>query len=380
MSDKGKNPWGDSGQNKGGKNNNPWGNGPQHAQSPDMEDVIKNAQEKLNTMFGGGNGGGGHRGGSQKSGGGSASGFGIGFLFLILLVLWGGTGFYRVQPAENAVIMTFGKMTDTRTETGLGYHFPWPIQQVVTVNVDKQRSLDIGFRSLGNRRGQDIKDVRDEPSESLMVTGDENIIDIDFVVLWDITDAGKYLFAIRNPEKTVKKVAESAMREIIGQTDIQPALTGARADIESKTKLLMQEMLDEYQSGINIDQVQLQKVSPPRQVVDAFDDVQRARADKERAKNQADAYRNSIIPKARGEAEQQIQQAEAYKQSVINIATGEAERFNSVYRAYSSSKDITARRLYLETMQEILANGNKIILDSEGQGVLPYLPLDRMQK
>ena len=212
-----------------------------------------------------------------------------------------------------------------------------------------------------------------------MLTGDENIIDIDFVVLWRVNDAGKFLFAIRDPENTIKKVAESAMREIIGRTKIQQALTEGRAQIEQDTKALMQQMLDDYQSGIAINDVQLQQVDPPSPVVDAFDDVQRARADKERLRNEAEAYRNDILPRARGESEQIIQQAEAYREEVINRATGDADRFSAVYKAYVVDKDVTAERLYIETLEDILQNTHKIVIDGEQGNVLPYLPLNELQ-
>ena len=244
-----------------------------------------------------------------------------------------------------------------------------------------ERRIEIGFRGEQAPRGtrSTTRGSGDIPSESLMLTGDENIIDIDFVVLWRVQDAGKFLFAIRDPENTIKKVAESAMREIIGRTRIQQALTEARAQIEQDAKALMQTMLDSYESGIVINDVQLQQVDPPGPVVDAFDDVQRARADRERLRNEAEAYRNDILPRARGQAEQIIQQAEAYREEVMNRASGDAERFTSVYQAYALDKDVTAERLYIETLEDILSNAQKILIDGDQGNVLPYLPLNELR-
>lgn len=368
---KGPGPWGSRGpQGNNPQGNNPWGQkpgGPQNDDRPDLDSVLKEAQNRLKGAFGGGN---------KSPAEGFSPGKGLGLLFVLLLALWLGTGLYRVQPEEDAVIKLFGKWTGTRDEPGLGYALPWPIQEVVKVNVALDRRITVGFEDQSGSRsnGKDI------PSESLMLTGDENIIDIDFVVLWRIADAGKYLFKIRDPESTIKKVSESAMREIIGRTQIQKALTDARGDIEAKTKELMQKMLDEYDSGIVINNVQLLKVDPPTQVVDAFDDVQRARTDRERLKNEAETYHNDIVPRARGEAQKMIQDAEGYKQAVTSKAQGDAERFLSVYKAYAESKDVTQKRIYIETMQQILQNSKKIIVgDGKSAPLLPYLPLDQLK-
>jgi membrane protease subunit HflK len=218
--------------------------------------------------------------------------------------------------------------------------------------------------------------------ESLMLTGDENIVDIGFVVFWRVKDAGEYLFKVRDPELTIKAAAESALREVVGQKPIQVAFTEGRAQIETQTTELLQKLLDSYQAGILIRQVQLLEVDPPSSVVDAFNEVQRARADKERLRNEADAYRNDVVPRARGDAERLIQEGRAYREEVVNRAQGDANRFNSVYTAYKASPDVTERRIYLETMQEILRNTSKVIIDKSAasNGVLPYLPLPELQK
>ena len=367
MSDDNKGPWGGN-----GSGDNPWGGKKPSGNNgrgkrpnpdiPDLEQILKNAQKKFM-----GNGG----KGSEKAG--------IIWILAIVLVVWGATGFYRVLPEEQAVLLTFGKLTDIKDNPGLHYHIPYPVQTVEKVNVSFSRRIQIG--SVGTKQdGSPSKRAGRVQSESLMVTGDENIIDIDFVVLWKVSDAGKFLFEIREPEKTIKKIAESAMREVIGRTKIQDALTGSREDIENKTRDLMQKILDEYQSGALITDVQMQEVNPPQQVVDAFDDVQRAKADKARLKNNADAYKNDIIPRARGKATRILEEADAYKSEVVNRAKGEADRFNSVYKAYSSSKDVTKKRMYIETMQEVLKDSNIIIMDNKGTNVLPYLPLDKLNK
>jgi membrane protease subunit HflC len=270
-----------------------------------------------------------------------------------------------------------------RTEQpGLRYHWPSPFEAVERPKVTRVERIEIGYRSGGgtvdSRRG--TTGDRDVPDESLMLTGDENIIDVDFTVFWLIKDAGKYLFKIRDPRATVKKAAESAMREVIGRTELQPALTEARQQIETSTLALLQTMLDEYQTGIQVTQIQLQKADPPVPVVDAFNDVQRARADRERLRNEAEAYRNDIIPRARGDAERLNQEAQAYREQVVSLAQGDASRFTAIYTAYDQSKDVVSRRMYLETMEQVLRGANKVILDTPAgsPGVVPYLPLPQL--
>lgn len=356
-------PWG----NNGGDNNsnNPWGEQPRTAgrgPGSNGDDPLRAARERFKKKM---------RGGGSAPASGTTIAFGI----VLLFAIWLGTGFYRVEPEENAVILTFGKLTSTRSEPGLGYHLPYPIQEVIKLNVAFDRRIEIGFR------GQNAADrANTVTAESMMLTGDENIIDINFVVLWRISDAGQYLFNIRDPEATIRMVAESAMRETIGRTQIQKALTEGRDDIEVSTKILMQKILDEYKSGVVINLVQLLRVDPPAPVVDAFDDVQRARTDLERLKNEAQTYRNDIVPRARGEAQKLLQDAEAYKTAVTSKAEGDASRFNSVYAAYTQSKDVTQKRIYLETMQEIMKNSRKIIVgDKTGSPVLPYMNLDQIK-
>src|SRR6056297_2359849 len=348
-------PWGPSGGGQRGG-----GGGPQ---PPDLEAAIRKGQDALRRIMPGGMGG----------------GRGIILVILVIIALWLVSGFYRVLPDEQVVVTRFGAFVST-TPPGLHWHLPYPIEDVTTPKVTRVNRIETGFRSAGEAGRSDV--MRQIPEEALMLTGDENIVDINFVVFWVIDDAGQYLFNVRDPEQTVKAAAESVMREIIGQTPIASALAEGRAEIEARAQRDLQTILDNYEAGVRVTQSQLLKVDPPSQVIDAFRDVQRARADQERLRNEAEAYRNDIIPRARGEAEQLIQEAEAYRQEVVSRASGDAERFNSVYESYVVSKDVTVRRIYLETMEEVFGNVDKLLIDTEaaGYGVLPYLPLPELQR
>jgi len=359
-------PWGGGGGGQG-----PWGRGSGGGggggpQPPDIEELLRRSQDRFRRAVPGGVGG----------------GRGIALVIAVGLALWLATGFYRVNPNEIGVVLRFGQYVRQVGE-GLHYHLPGPIEMVLKPNVTQINRIELGFRSLGDARGRTTSPTRDLAEESLMLTGDENIVDIDFSVLWRIKSAENFLFNIRDPEGTVKVAAESAMREIIGQTPIQSALTEGRGAIESKTRDVLQSLLDSYKAGIQVVQVQLLKVDPPNQVIDAFNDVQRARADLERLRNEAEAYRNDIIPRARGEAERLVQEAEAYKEQVTNLAQGDAGRFVSVLNAYKTAQDVTARRLYLETMEQVLRGANKVIIDPTAQGqqgVVPFLPLSDLTR
>ena len=356
-------PWG-SGSGGGGPKS-PWGGrGPGGIQPPDLEDILRKGQDRMRRIFPGGVGG----------------ARGVGFAVLIGLVLWLASGFYRVAPDEQGVVLRFGQWVRTATP-GLNYHLPKPIESVLTPNVTRENRIEIGFRSSdGASRQGPRREVQDE---ALMLTGDENIVDIKFVVFWRVKDAGQYVFNVRQPETTVKAAAESALRESVGQKPIQSVFTEGRAQIEQQTVELLQRLLDDYKAGIEIRQVQLLEVDPPSQVVDAFNEVQRARADKERLRNEADAYRNDVVPRARGEAEKLIQEARAYREEVVARATGDAQRFKSIYEAYKVNKDVTTQRIYLETMEEILRGAQKVVIDNKSggpSGVLPYLPLPELRK
>lgn len=307
------------------------------------------------------------------------SGKGMILLAVLLVGGWAASGFFRVQPDELGVVMRFGAY-DRRAEPGLSYHIPWPIETVTTPRVTRINRVDVGFRGAADTpAGQRPLPARDVREESMMLTGDENIIDIDFAVFWRIRDAAEFLFNTRNPELTVKSAAESVMREVIGRTPIQPALTEARAQIEQEVRRGTQAILDQYGAGIEITQVQLQKVDPPNEVIDAFRDVQRANADRERARNEAESFRNDIIPRARGEAERMIQEAQGFRESQTARARGEAGRFLAVLASYQAARDVTTRRMYLETMEEILRRNPAIIVDDRLQGVVPFLQLGDQQ-
>jgi membrane protease subunit HflK len=281
-----------------------------------------------------------------------------------------------VEPDELGVVLRFGKYV-REVQPGLNYHLPYPIETVLTPKALRVNKIDIGMRVVEDlRRGTTIRDV---PEESLMLTGDENIVDVDFSVLWKIkpNGVGDYLFNIQQPEGTVKAVAESAMREIIGRSTLQPILTGARQNIETSVHELIQTILDKYGAGVQITQVQLQKVDPPSQVIDAFRDVQAARADAERAQNEAQSYANKVVPEARGRAAQILQGAEAYREQTVAEAKGATSRFLQVYDEYKKAPDVTRQRMYLETMERLFGGTDKVIMDS-GAGAVPYLPLDQL--
>ena len=352
-------PWGSGGNDRPSGNGGGGGNRP-----PNIDDLANQFQDSLKKMFPG-----------KKVPGGNKP---IIIFGIIILGLWLASGFYRVLPDEQGVVLRFGKYVN-QTQPGLHYHLPYPIETAVTPKVTRVNRIDVGYRSAADTgRATSVSDV---PEESLMLTGDENIVDIDYSVFWIIKDAGKFLFNIQAPEDTVKSVAETAMREVIARYDIQSILTEGRAQVEIDTQEIMQEILDSYDSGISITQVQTQKADPPNQVIDAFRDVQAAKADKERAQNEAEAYANDVIPRARGEAAQVLQQAEAYKREVVALAEGEASRFLSIYNEYRKAKTVTQERMYLETMEKVMADINKIIIDKKsGGGVVPYLPLPELKK
>ena len=362
-------PW--SNQSGGGDNGQgPWGGGGAGGGSgggrppPDIEEMLRKGQERVKKILPGG-------GASPKI---------IILLVVLAVVAWLLSGFYRVQPGQQGVALVFGKVWKT-TAPGLDINFPAPIGEVLTPQVDLSRRVDIGFRGAGEvTRGRNTE--RDVLEESLMLTGDQNIVDMDFTVFWKIKNAGDYLFNIRAQENTVKIVAESAMREVVGQTRFDRAVTTGREEIQDKTRQLMQTILDQYKSGIEITNLQLQKSDPPSEVIDAFNDVQRARQDRDRLRNEAEAYANSVVPVARGEAERDIKQAEAYREQQIQEARGEADRFISVYEAYKVAPEVTRRRMYLETLGEVLGSARKVIIDQKGgaSGVVPYLPLPEVQK
>ena len=377
-------PWNNQGGGgwQGGGGQGPWGgrpggNGSGGQQPPDLEELLRRSQEKVKKIFPGGGGGGG--GGFSLGGGGSKKPLIV--IPLVLLGLWLASGIYRVQQEEQGVVLRFGEQVAVK-DPGLHWHWPSPIETVLTPKVTRVNRVEVGFRSAGGvtSRGESGREIN---NESLMLTGDENIVDINFVVLWFIDKPEDFLFKIRDPEITVKAVAESVMREIIGQTPFAEATTQARQAIEDEAREQIQGILNNYGAGIAVQEVQVQKVDPPDEVIDAFRDVQRAQADRERAQNEAETYQNDILPRARGDAVKMEQEAEAYAQEVVARAEGDAQRFIAVYNEYAKAPDVTSRRLYLETMEEVLGDMNKVLIDGSASGaggVVPYLPLPELEK
>ena len=359
-------PWSNKGAGRPGGGRGPWGQGPipgpgGGSTPPNLDELLRRGRERVGAVFPHGHPNRGR----------------IALLVLFLLVgIWFASGIYKVQPDEQGVVLRFGRFVDLE-KSGLKYHLPFPIETALTPKVTRINRVEIGYRSGAQTGRPDV--TNDVPEESLILTGDENIVDVDFAVFWVIRNAPAFLFHVQNPEGTVKAVAESVMREVVGRMELQPVLTEARNAIEVTTQETMQQVLDSYGAGIEITQVQLQKVDPPEAVIDAFRDVQAARADMERLRNEAEAYTNDVIPRARGEASRIEQESQAYKQRVIAEAQGDAQRFLKILGEYTKAKDVTRERLYLEAMEDVLASGSKVIVDpSVGQGVVPYLPLPRL--
>lgn len=359
---KGRNPWG-APPPGGGKKKNPWGNGDGSGNNsgnrggqtpPEMDDIFAKIQDGLKDFMPG------------DMGGGKLVLAGIG----VIAILWLASGIYIVSPGEHAVVQRFGAWNRTVDTEGPKYHFPAPIENVNTFNVNEIRTMNVGAAMQG------------KSDDKLMLTSDFNIVDLDFVIQWNISSAEDFAFNIEDPENTLRKVAQSAIREVVGQTNMFPIITTERGAVAEKSKAIMQAILNNYKSGINITQVLINSAEVHPEVQDAFQDVQSAKQDGEDVQNRAQAYREDIIPRARGAATRILQEAQAYKESVIARAGGDADRFNSVLSAYQSGQDVTKERMYIETMESVLKNAQKIILDDNGgkSGVVPYLPLNEMTR
>jgi membrane protease subunit HflK len=353
---------GPSGNGSGGGNGGPWSRGPSgggNGGPPDLEEVLRRSQDRLRRFL-------------------PSRGFSGGTLLVVLLIaliVWLLSGIYFVGPSEQGIVLRFGAYMK-RTTSGMNYHLPWPIETAYSINVTSQRQITIGYRTEEN--ADENHPVGDNPTEADMLTGDENIIDINFTVGWVIHDAGAYLFNVEDPEGTVRAVAESAMREVVGRSQFESILTQEREHIQMEVRALIQKTLDEYGAGITIMTVSLQKADPPGDVLAAYRDVQKARADQERLRNEAEAYANNVIPKARGTAAKIVQDAEAYRQQVIAEASGQARRFLAVLAQYRTAPDVTRRRIYLDTMASILKDMNKVVVDDSAKGVVPYFQLPAM--
>lgn len=354
------NPWGKPNGSSGGGGNN--------QTPPDLDEMMKRLSERFGGFFGGGNG--------NNNGGGEVSKGMIMTLIGLAFAAWLASGLYVVAADEEAVVLRFGEYTDTRGP-GLNWHYPYPIDTVEKIAILAVERLTIGLNSAANSRNRSMN------KDSLMLTKDENIVDITFVVLYRINDIKSYLFEIDATQAitTIHDAAESSIRKVIGSTLIDDVMTDKKAEVELETKNGIQAILDSYHAGILITSVNLQDVQPPEQVSKEFKDVASAREDKERAKNEAEAYANSVIPNARGEAKKMILEAEAYAKEVEDRAIGEADRFNSLYQAYRVAPEVTRKRLYLETMEEVLAGADKVIVGGDvAKQVMPYLPLNRTTK
>src|SRR5215510_13790450 len=339
----------------------PWNNGSgggRRGQQPDLEELLKRSREGLKQVIPG------------DAGPPGLLVF-LGLLGAALLAAYFAF-FFTVGANEVGVVLRFGKF-DREVPSGLHLRMPYPIEEVKVARVTGLNIIEIGFESV--RGGRDVA------TESLMLTGDENIVVVGLTIYWHIKDAQKYLFNIQRPDETVKEVAESAMREVVGQSEIKPLITEARTQTEQSVQKLMQEVLDYYGAGIAVDKVAMQKSEPPPQVIDAFRDVRAAQADKAKFQNEAYAYANKVVPEARGEADRIVLGAQGYQQQAIAEANGETARFLKVYEEYKKAPEVTRKRLYLETMERVLGGAAKIILDGKaGQGVVPYLPLEQAQK
>ncbi|MDC0659717.1 FtsH protease activity modulator HflK [Leisingera sp. SS27] len=370
-------PWGGGGSSGGGGNrgnnggNNGGGRKPEDPQIPEIDELVKKGQEQLRVLMGG-RGGSGGRGGRGGGAGGGAPLFTKGTLGLAVIagaVLWGFASVYTVKPEEQSVELFLGEYSSTG-QPGLNFA-PWPLvtKEVIPVRVEQTENIGSGAR--GSEAG-------------LMLTGDENIIDVDFQVVWNISDPARFLFNLRDPRSTINAVSESAMREIIAQSELAPILNRDRGAITARLEELIQETLDSYDSGVNIVRVNFDGADPPEPVKDAFREVQSAGQERDRLEKQADAYANRKLAGARGQAAQTLEEAEAYRAQVVNEAQGEASRFTAVLEEYQKAPEVTRKRLYLETMEEVLSRVDKIILDDtaggEGQGVVPYLPLNELRK
>ncbi len=372
-------PWGGGGNSGGNGGRDPrdpnrGGRRPENEgpQVPEIDELVRKGQEQLRVLMGGG---GGRGRGTRGGGGGGPSGplltrGTVGLGALVALVLWGLASFYTVRPEEQSVELFLGEFSSVGNP-GLNFA-PWPLVTAEVLPVTREQTEDVGARAGG--RG----------SEGLMLTTDENIIDIDFQVVWNISDPALYLFNLAEPEETIRAVSESAMREVIARSELAPILNRDRQIIADEALALIQQTLDQYDSGVNVVRLNLDQADPPREVIDSFREVQAAEQERDRLQRQADAYANRVLAGARGEAAQMLEQAEAYRAQVVNEAVGEASRFSSVLEEYTKAPEVTRKRLYLETMEQVLGRVDKIILDENGggggQGVVPYLPLNELRR
>ncbi len=341
----------------GGGNRDPWsGKGPEQG-PPDLDEVVRKLQESLGGLFGGKRRGPGEPGGGPSGFGGNISGATVGIILAILFLVWIASGFYIIEAAERGVVLRFGAYNDRMTDPGLHWHIPYPVESVTPVNVDEIKSFT---------------------HQALMLTKDENIVDLELTVQYRIQDAADYLFQDQNPDKTLEDATETVVRKTIGGSRLDFILTEGRSEVAALIRDRTQGLVDQYNTGLKITSVNMQPAKPPDQVKEAFDDAIKAREDKERSENKAEAYANEILPQARGEAARVLAEAEAYRDKVVASAEGETSRFLALLEQYQQAPQVTRERLYLETMERVLGESGKVVLDVEGGANLIYLPLDRL--
>ncbi len=356
-------PW----NQPGSDNKDPWGRKGGRSSPPDLDEIVKNVQNRIGGIFGG-RGGGGARGSGSPLPGRAL----LPLVLVVVLALWAYQSAYKVDQGYSGIELRFGEYSETTT-AGLNWHW-WPIEQVIQVHVQKVNTVEVGYRTTGrNRQSSTV------PREALMLTTDENIVDLQLAVQYDIKEPRDLVFQVADdPEIVVRGATESAVREIVGDNPLDFVLTEGRPEVVQKTRALLQTILDRYKTGINVIAVEMQDAQPPKEVKPAFDDAVKAREDQVRLTNEAEAYANDIIPRARGRAARAIQEAEAYKASVIARAEGEASRFSQILAEYQKAPEITRDRLYLETMEEVLSNSSKLMIDQSGGNNVIYLPLDQL--
>lgn len=335
----------------GNKNKDPWGNRGNDQGPPDLDEVFKKFMDKLNGLLGGSGSGGGSRSSNNNSAG-------LLILLVIGVLIWMASGFYKVGEAERGVVLRFGEHVKT-VGSGLNWHYPMPIEKVLKV---------------------DISNVYEHVHQSTMLTQDQNIIDINITIQYLVSNAENYFFSMYDPTETLKEVSESALRQHVGRSTMDYVFGDGREDIAESTKKTIQEIMDSYESGINVERVNMQEAKPPEQVKASFDDVTKSKEDEVKLKNQAEAYRNEILPRARGTVAEMLEEANAYKQEIVARSEGDAQRFNKLYVEYKKSPGVTRDRIYLETVESVLSQTNKVIVDVEGGNNMMYLPLDRMLK
>lgn len=360
----------------GGDKRDPWGGGGGSGGNdqgpPDLDEVVRKLQNKMGGLFGGKGGGGPSASGP---GGGGVNKTLVGVVLAIGLVIWGATGFYIIDEGNRGVVLRFGAWSDT-TMPGPHWHLPYPVEQVLKVNVEEQRFVEVGYRSNGAAR----QAAGSVPREALMLTGDENIVDLQLAVQYVVKDPGNYLFNVRNPDQTLKQATESAIREVVGKNNMDFVIQEGQTEVAARAKQILQQTLDSYNTGLQVLSVNLQRSQPPQEVKAAFDDAIKAREDKERFESEAVAYARGVIPKARGAGARQLEEANAYREQVISQAKGEASRFSQLLTEYRLAPEVTRERLYLETIESVLANTNKVMIDAEGGNNMLYLPLDQLMR